>query len=247
MNGSLLACSRIVKSLGGKTVLDALTFTVAPGEVTVLLGSDGAGKTTLLRLALGLLRPETGEMDVCGFDPVFEGDALRQVVGFVPQEPDAYPWMTPRDLFRFLRPQYPAWSEAHALEVAGALQVPLTTPFSRLSRTDGMKAMLAAALAPAPRLLLLDEPFAGVDAAARDELLRDVMREVRDGRRTVLCATHDLDVAARVADRVAILARGAIAQHGTLAQILGPEAEPSRAPARIHELLAAAERGEVLS
>ncbi|MGQ0613884.1 MAG: ABC transporter ATP-binding protein [Planctomycetaceae bacterium] len=244
MNASVLACSRVEKSLGGKRVLDELSFTVAPGVVTVLLGSNGAGKTTLFRLALGLLRPEAGEMEVCGFDPAIEASALRKVVGYVPDNPDVYPWMTPRDLYRFLRPQYPTWSETRALDVAGTLAVPLDRPFSALSRGEGMKAMLAAALAPDPQLLLLDEPFAGLDPLVRDEVLRGVIGEVRDGRRTTLCATHDLDVAARIADQVAILARGAIAQHGSLAAILGSEAEPSRAPARIHELLAAAERGE---
>jgi ABC-2 type transport system ATP-binding protein len=188
--------------------------------VTALLGENGQGKTTLLKLALGVLAADGGTLSVAGFDPRKQPRPLRERVGYVPSQPDAYGWMTVRDLFRFLRPQYPTWDGAHADELVERLRVPDRTPFRSLSRGEGMKAMLAAALAPRPPLLLLDEPFAGLDPLVREEVLRGVIGELRGGRRTVLVATHDLDVVARIADRVAILAGGRITAHGTLAEIL---------------------------
>jgi ABC-type multidrug transport system ATPase subunit len=111
-----------------------------------------------------------------------------------------------------------------------------------------MKAMLAAALAPRPRLLLLDEPFAGLDPLVREDVLRSVIGELRDGERTVLVATHDLDVVARIADQVAILASGRIARHGTLEQVLEsirPTVDVGDAPAKLHDAMAASSvRGE---
>ena len=104
-----------------------------------------------------------------------------------------------------------------------------------MSRGEGMKAMLVAALAPEPDLLLLDEPFAGLDAIAREEVLRGVIGALKDGERTVLCTTHDLDVAARIADDVALLAHGKIAAHGPLDEVLNSE---RGAPERMRDLLA---------
>jgi ABC-2 type transport system ATP-binding protein len=207
--------------------------------VTVLLGANGAGKSTLLRCALGVLKPVGGSLEVGGLDPTREPKRVREVVGFVPDVPDVYPWMAVRDLFRFLAPHYPTWSETRARSLVETLSVPTNVPFRALSRGQGMKAMLAAALAPDPEVLLLDEPFAGLDPMVRDEVLRGVLGELRDGRRTVVCATHELDAAARVADRVAVLAGGRIVREGTLADVVEAADEPTDVPRRLHEVLAA--------
>ena len=97
--------------------------------------------------------------------------------------------------------------------------------------------MLVAALASEPELLLLDEPFAGLDAVVRDEVLRGVIGALREGEQTVLCTTHDLDVAARIADDAAMLSAGRIVAHGPLAEVLGSD---ERMPDRMKELLAEA-------
>src|SRR5690606_20422087 len=129
-------------------------------------------------------------------------------------------------------------------ELARQLAVPLTTKFKALSRGEGMKAMLVAALASEPELLLLDEPFAGLDPLVREEVLGGIVQSLRDGERTVLCATHELEIAARIADRVALLHDGRIARHGDLAEVIGRE-EPAQAPRELHRVLAAACGGEV--
>jgi ABC-2 type transport system ATP-binding protein len=226
-----LRAQGIVKGFGKRRVLDGLDLDVEPGQVTALLGENGQGKTTLLKLALGVLAADGGTLSVAGFDPLKQPRPLRERVGYVPAQPDVYGWMTVRDLFRFLRPQYPTWDRAHANELVERMRVPDQTPFKSLSRGEGMKAMLAAALAPRPPLLLLDEPFAGLDPLVREEVLRGVIGELRGGRRTVFVATHDLDVVARIADRVAILANGRITSH---------EALDGAAPARLRDALEAA-------
>jgi len=219
----------LVKRFGRRTVLDGVDFTLPEGAVTVLIGRNGAGKSTLMRLALGVLRADAGTIEVCGLDPTRSPGAVRRAVGYVPDKPDAYAWMTPADLYRFLKPQYPTWNDDTVARTAESLQVPMRTCFKSLSRGEGMKAMLVAALAHEPELLLLDEPFAGLDPVAREEVLRGVIGELRSGERTVLCTTHDLDVAARIADMVAVLSAGRIEIHGAL--------DDANAPERMKEML----------
>ena len=161
---------------------------------------------------------------------------MRRAIGFVPSVPDAYGWMTVQDLFKFLKPQYPGWDQAKGLDLIERLEVPLSQRFADMSRGEGMKAMLCAALAPDPRILLLDEPFAGLDPLVREEVLSSVLGELQDGRRTILCATHDLDVAARIADRVVLLRQGRCAAHDTLEGILG-DREPNRIAQRLQGVL----------
>ena len=236
----MILAQQITKRFKKNRVLDGFDFTLQPGAVTVLLGRNGAGKSTFFRLLLGVLKAESGRLTVCGHDPVKKPRAVRQLVGYVPDRPDVYGWMTPRELYRFLEPQYPTWNRDVVASASGQLDVPLDTPFAGLSRGEGMKAMLVAALAPQPPLLLLDEPFAGLDPVVREEVLRGV---IRAGEHTILCATHDLDVAARIAEYVAILSGGRIAAHGPVGEVLGAgREEVARAPERMRELLAEAAR-----
>jgi ABC-2 type transport system ATP-binding protein len=198
------------KRFGRKRVLDQLDLTVPEGSVTVLLGRNGAGKTTLLRAAMGMIPLDAGSIRVAGLDAATAPIGLRQLVGFVPDHADVYPWMTAAALFAFIRPMYRRWNQDEAERLATAFEVPLDVPFRSLSRGQGMKAVLAAALAPNPAVLLLDEPFGGLDPIARDEVLRAIVGEIRTGARTVICSTHDLAVASRIADHVAVLAAGRI-------------------------------------
>lgn len=235
MSDAVLRARGLRKRFRGRRVLDALDLELRRGAVTVLLGRNGAGKSTLLKLALGVLKPDGGSIQVCGHDPARRPRVVRQRLGYVPDKPDVYDWMTPAELYRFLKPQYPTWNDDLVARTVASLRVPAQTPFGALSRGEGMKAMLVAALAPEPELLLLDEPLAGLDPVARDEVLCGVIGEIRAEERTVLCTTHDRDVAARIADRVALLSCGKIARHGATAEVLGDE---TAAPQRLRELLA---------
>jgi ABC-2 type transport system ATP-binding protein len=223
-----------------KAVLRGLDLQLVPGKVTVLLGANGAGKSTLLRVLLGVLRPASGSVRLFGLDPLREHRAVLQRVGYVPDTPDVYPWMKPAELFAFLRPHYPTWNAERCEQLCERLAVPLQTKFAALSRGQGMKVMLVAALASEPELLLLDEPFAGLDPLVREEVLQCVVTELRDGERTVLCATHELEIAARIADRIAVMHDGRIVRHGALAEVLGADGEAAQIPSGLHRLLAEA-------
>jgi ABC-2 type transport system ATP-binding protein len=227
-----------------RPALAGVDLRLAPGKVTVLLGSNGAGKSTLMRLLLGVLRPQRGVVRVFGQDPLRAHAAVVQRIGYVPDVPDVHPWLTPARLFAFLAPHYPTWNASLCAQLSAQLTVPLHTKFKALSRGQGMKAMLVAALSSEPELLLLDEPFAGLDPLVREEVLGGVVAALRDGERTVLCATHELELAARIADDVAVLHAGQVTQHGALSDVLGAN-EPAQAPRGLHRVLAAACRAEV--
>jgi len=237
MSDLVLSAQGIAKRFRRNVVLDSFDLSLERGRVTVLLGRNGSGKSTFMKLCLGLLRPDAGTVRVCGHDPLRRAKRVRQAVGYVPDKPDCYQWMTVRELYRFLAPQYPTWNPDEVDRLVETLEVPMATPFSGLSRGEGMKAMLVAALAPEPELLLLDEPFAGLDAVVRDEVLRGVIGALREGEQTVLCTTHDLDVASRISDDAAMLSAGRVVAHGPLAEILGSD---DRMPERMKELLAEA-------
>jgi ABC-2 type transport system ATP-binding protein len=193
----------------------------------VLLGRNGTGKSTLLKACLGVLKPRAGTVRVLGMDPACDRDAALTHIGYVPDRPDIYGWMRPRDLFRLLRAHHPRWSDVRAAELCARLEVPQGTRMRAMSRGQGMRTMLAAALVPEPEVLLLDEPFGGIDVGAREDILRGVLRVLDGGTRTVLVTTHDLDIAARLADHVAVLEAGRLVTSGPLEALVG-EGAPER-------------------
>jgi ABC-2 type transport system ATP-binding protein len=232
-----LSMNDVTQSFRRRVVLDRVSLEVPVASVSVLLGPNGAGKSTLMRLALGLLRPDAGTISICGRDPVRQARSVRGLVGYVPDRPDVHDWMTPRELCGFLRPQYPVWNDELVERLSDRFGLPRDTRFRSLSRGEGAKAMLIAALAPEPRLLLLDEPFSGLDPVVRNELLSCLLEELATGERAALVATHDLDVAARIADRVIVLADGRVSTDGNVAEVLGTAGEPGRLPHRLYDLL----------
>ncbi|MBL9087144.1 MAG: ABC transporter ATP-binding protein [Planctomycetia bacterium] len=219
---------RLAYAWGRRRVLDGVTFSLAPGTTTVLLGENGAGKTTLLRLLAGLLRPAGGTVRVLGLDPVHARDRVNQRLGLVPDAPDAWGWMRPRDLHRFLAAHHPRWDDARAEALLARLRVPSDRSFRQMSRGEATKAMLAATLGHDPEVLLLDEPFGGLDPLAHDDVLGAVVDALATAPRTVLVATHDLDVATRLGDRVLVLADGRVLRDLAMDEASSPGSAGSR-------------------
>ncbi len=236
---SILTLNNVNYRIGKKDILQDVSFSLPEGEILALLGSNGAGKTTLMQLLLGLLKPTSGEITSCGFIPHKQGRKLRPLLGFVPAVPDVYDWMTPRELFGFLAPQYKTWDKEVAAQDSETLKVPLDTPFSKLSRGEAMKAMAVAAMSPHPRLLLLDEPFAGLDPTAREELLGTLLTRMEMKDQSILIATHNLEMAARLADRVVVLHEGKVTQEGLVEDLLPEQTPPVPMPKGLHELFQA--------
>jgi ABC-2 type transport system ATP-binding protein len=241
---AIVKVEHLAKRFGRLPVLTDVSFELPAHGVTVLLGANGEGKSTLLKLLLGLLEPSAGRIEVLGLDPLRQPRALREQVAFVPDAPDNPSWMTPEELFRFLRPQYPLWRHERALALAKEWDVPLTRPFKHLSRGQAARALLASALAQAPKLLLLDECFAGLDPVARRDLLGAFLGELAREEVATLLVTHDLDVAARVAERVLVLADGKILHQGSLDEVLKVDEESARVQSRLLGLLERAQQKE---
>lgn len=198
-----------VESLGvryGRAVaLDGVSLQVAPGEVYALLGRNGAGKSSLVRCLLGQQKPSRGRISVFGRESWRHRTRLMQRLGVVPEDPDAPPAMTARQLGRFCARLYRDWDATGYEARLRRFDVPLGTAFGRLSKGERAQVMLALALASSPRLLVLDDPTLGLDAVARRSLYEELVVELADRGMTVFMTSHDLRGIEGVATRVAIL------------------------------------------
>ncbi|MEO8273572.1 MAG: ABC transporter ATP-binding protein [Chloroflexota bacterium] len=195
---------------GGRPVLDGVDLTVRPGELVALLGPNGAGKTTTVEIAEGYRAADAGTVRVLGEDPRRGGPAMRARFGLMLQggaglEPRA----TPRDLLRLYAAFHDGGRAADELIDQVGLADVATTRVRRLSGGERQRLALAIALAGDPEVLILDEPTAGMDPEAR-RATRELVAGLRAEGRTILLTTHDLGDVERLADRVAILARGRI-------------------------------------
>ncbi|TXN30592.1 ABC transporter ATP-binding protein [Lacisediminihabitans profunda] len=200
----------LTKSYGRKLVLDSLDLDVEEGSIFGFLGPNGAGKTTTLRLTTGLARPTKGSIQVLGHDARAAGNAVRSAIGYLPDVPAFYEWMTAPEFLSFAGGLFGmSGSALHdrtsmLLDLAGLTDV--QTKIGGYSRGMKQRLGIAQALINAPRLLLLDEPTSALDPMGRKGVL-DMIASLR-GRTTVFFSTHILSDVERVCDTVAILDRG---------------------------------------
>lgn len=193
---------------GNRLALDHVSLTVPEGAVYALLGRNGAGKSSLVRCLLGEQKPSGGRAMLLGREVWSERSAVLALAGVVPEEPDAPPSMTARQLSRFCSRLYPAWDAAGLEERLKRFGVSAATPFGKLSKGQKGQVSLALALASSPRLLVLDDPTLGLDAVARKAVFEELIGELADRGTTVFITTHDLAGVERIADRVGVLRAG---------------------------------------
>jgi ABC-2 type transport system ATP-binding protein len=185
-----------------------LTFTVPDGSICALLGPNGAGKTTTIKLLMNLIRPSSGGVSVLGRDSRRLDAAVLQRIGYVSENQQLPDWMTPAQLFEYCRPLYPGWDPSLAATLQDMLGLAETRPLRQLSRGTRMKAALLASLAYRPALLVLDEPFTGLDPVVRDDLIEALLRPPGGRAWTVLVSSHDMHEVERLADRVVFIEGG---------------------------------------
>jgi cobalt/nickel transport system ATP-binding protein len=223
--GDVAACISCVKHTyedGARVELCGLDFVVTRGRRVALLGPNGSGKTTLLFHLLGLLRPSEGLVSVMGVDPTRDFDRVRRRVGVVLQDVDEQILApTVGDDVSFSPRQYGLPREdvdqrtERALELLGIAHLRDKVPHY-LSGGEKRKVAIAGALAMEPELLILDEPFEGLDPASRRSVLALVNRLVAERGMTLIVTTHDVNLVPEMADEVYVLARGGrIVLHGT--------------------------------
>ena len=198
---------QVTKRFGKQTALDQVSFKGERGEVVALLGENGAGKTTALKILLGLLPPDSGIPRVMGLDRQVLGAEIRRRVGYMPDRPALYDWMTVAEIGWFAAGFYPLGYQQRYQHLVGGFELPGDKTIKALSKGMQGKVSLALAMAHEPDLLVLDEPTSGLDPLVRREFLESMIDVAASGR-TVLLSSHQMTEVERVADKIAILRGG---------------------------------------
>ncbi|HLP85325.1 MAG TPA: ABC transporter ATP-binding protein [Phycisphaerales bacterium] len=216
-----IACERITKRFGSRIAVREVSLRLEPGTVTGLVGLNGAGKSTLLRMMMGLTAATSGRVLLRGVDVAREPIEARKGVAFVPDKPNAFPWMRVREVMELCATLQPSWDIETARRLVQQYRLDGTQRVSKLSKGQGAKLSLLLALAQQPDVLVLDEPTDGLDPIARDEFLEEVIRAVGERERlTILISSHALDELERIVDHVALMHDGGIVLHQDAEQLL---------------------------
>jgi ABC-2 type transport system ATP-binding protein len=211
------------KSFDRHPAVDGLDLAIRRGEFYTLLGPNGAGKTTTLRMVVGLLQPDAGSICVLGIDALADPVAAKQVMAWISDEPMIYDKLTPFEYLEFVGGLW-GIDAAHAEVRARGLIDWLDLGPHAHQRCEGFskgmrqKVALAGALVHEPRIIILDEPFTGLDAGSARQV-KTVLREHVAAGGTVIMTTHILEVAERMADRIGVIARGRLIAQGTLEEL----------------------------
>ena len=223
----MLLIRHLTKRYGEKKAVDDLSLHIAPGEIYGFIGHNGAGKTTTLRSVAGILQFDEGEITIAGHSIRTEPLACKRMFAYIPDNPDLYEFMTGwqyldfiADIFGVDAPTRVQRVEQYAalFELTDDLPQPLA-PYSH-----GMKQKLAiiSAWLHEPKLILMDEPFVGLDPKA-SHLLKGMMRQVCDAGGAIFFSTHVLEVAEKLCDKVAIIKGGRLIRSGTMEDVRGDD------------------------
>ncbi len=203
-----IVIEHFTKRYGRHTAVDDLCLEIPAGSVFGLLGRNGSGKSTTFRALLNLIAPTSGRLTVLGLDAARDALAIRRRVGYVPEAPTGYGWMTVDECLAFNAAFHPSWDATLAGLLVARLDIPLGRRLDALSLGSRAKVGLVTALAPRPDLLLLDDPTSGLDVVVRREFLEAIIGHVQSEGGTVLFSSHMLHEMERVADAIAILRDG---------------------------------------
>ena len=203
-----IEASGVTYRYGRIDALRDLDLQVPEGALYALLGPNGSGKTTLLQVLMGLRRPQRGSASVLGVDSTRYTVRDRMRIAYVAEGQSLPTWMTVRQLEAYLEPLYPTWDRALANDLRERFALDADRKIGALSSGGQMKAGLLAALAPRPQVLLMDEPFTGMDALVKDELVRGLLASAGSEAWTVLLCSHDIGELELLADWVGFLDDG---------------------------------------
>lgn len=211
----VLECVELGKSYGGGFALEGLTLGLEEGRVLGLLGPNGSGKTTLIKLIAGLIRPERGAVRVCGEAP---GRGTKALISYMPERQDLPDWMRLHRLLDYFADFFADFDRAAAEEHLRRLGLDTRARVRQLSKGERQKARLALAMSRAAKLYLLDEPFGGVDPAARDYILETILAGRAPGA-AVLISTHMIAELEPALDDAAFLGGGRLVMAGPAEQL----------------------------
>jgi ABC-2 type transport system ATP-binding protein len=246
----------LCRRFGRAEAVHDLSFSVPQGSVFALLGPNGAGKTTTIKLLMNLLSPTAGNAKVLGVDSRKLRERDRAKIGYVSENQQLPMWMTVRQLLDYCRPFYPTWDASLERTLLKQFALPEDRKLKHLSRGMLMKASLLSSLAYRPKLLVLDEPFSGLDPLVRDEFIRGVLEVSAAGEWTVFISSHDIGEIEQLADWVGVLDAGRLllsepidelqARFRRIEVVLPRELDAAAAASRPTDWLAYEQSGHVL-
>lgn len=223
----MLRIEHLTKTYGDKVAVEDLSLHIAPGEIYGFIGHNGAGKTTTLRSAVGIQQFDKGEIYICGTSIRTDPLACKRNLAYIPDNPDLYEFMSGIKYLNFIADVYGVSAGDRAARIRDyAARFELTEDLGQpiAAYSHGMKQKLAiiAAWIHQPKLILMDEPFVGLDPMAA-HLLKEMMRELCDRGGAIFFSTHVLEVAEKLCDKVAVIRRGRLIRSGTMEEVKGDD------------------------
>jgi len=221
----MLKIENLTKTYGNKRAVDDLTLSINPGEICAFIGHNGAGKTTTIKSVCGIIRFDSGDIYIDGVSVRDDPIACKRKTAYIPDNPDLYEFLSGIKFLNFIADVYGIGGDVrqeriHKYADIFELTGDLAQPVSAYSHGMKQKLALISALLHEPRLMVLDEPFVGLDPkAARD--LKKIMRDICDGGGAIFFSTHILEVAEKLCDRVAIIRSGKLVAYGGMEEIKG--------------------------
>ena len=221
----MLKIEHLTKSYGEKKAVDDLSLHIAPGEIYGFIGHNGAGKTTAIKSVCGILQFDSGEITVGGISMKVDPLACKAKIAYIPDNPDLYDFMTGIGYLNFIADVFGISAEDRTARIRKyadlfALTDDLASSISSYSHGMKQKLAIISALIHEPRLIVMDEPFVGLDPKAT-HILKTIMREYCAGGAAIFFSTHVLEVAERLCDKVAIIKDGKLVKCGTMEEVKG--------------------------
>ncbi len=223
----MLKLEHLTKIYGEKKAVDDLTLEIKPGEICAFIGHNGAGKTTTLKICCGILQADSGEVWVDGVSVRKNPLEAKRKLAYLPDNPDLYGYMTGIQYLNFIADIFGVDAQTRAERIAAyserfALTADLAQPISAYSHGMKQKLAIISALLHVPKLILMDEPFVGLDPVAAHQL-KQVMRDFCSAGGAIFFSTHVLEVAEKLCDRVAIIRQGKLIRAGSMDEVKGDE------------------------
>ncbi len=216
----MLELKNVTKTFGDFKALDDLTLTVPKGAVYGLVGPNGAGKSTAIRHLTGIYRPDSGSVTLGG-QPIYENSAVKQTIGYIPDDIFYFSAATLEDMRRFYRGMYPKFDDALFERLKDIFQLPEKTPIRRYSKGMQKQAAFHLNLCCRPEVLILDEPVDGLDPVMRRQVMSLILSDVAEHGTTVLISSHNLRELEDVCDHVGIMDHGRMLLEKSLADMQG--------------------------
>ena len=221
----MLNIEHLSKSFGGKKAVDDLSLRIRPGEIYGFIGHNGAGKTTTLKSVMGILSFDEGSISVDGVSVQDDPIACKKKMAYIPDNPDLYEFMTGIQYLNFVADIYGVSADVRQERIrrygdAFEITADLAQPVSAFSHGMKQKLAIISALLHDPKLILMDEPFVGLDPKA-SHTLKLLMREICDQGGAIFFSTHVLEVAEKLCDKVAIIKEGKLIKSGTMEEVKG--------------------------